>query len=144
MGGPTSVSVLVSGMASTSHRQQIASCGSQIPFLFFLLGTAQHRVCSLSASTASPREHAPPSTLFGPSAPPAGTTRPSTILCMRLTLPLFFLLSPSSFYPVTMRRSFEPAVKFRAGVSTVPPPFRVHPSARVSVFYRGGGGDHPT
>jgi hypothetical protein len=86
--------------------------------------------------------HAPPSTAFGPSAPPAGTTRPSTFLCMRLALPPFFLLSPSSFYPVTVR-SFEPAVKFRAGVSTVPPPFRVHPSASVSV-YRGGGGDHPT
>ena len=86
--------------------------------------------------------HAPPSTAFGPSAPPAGTTRLSTFLCMRLALPPFFLLSLSSFYPVTVR-SFEPAVKFRAGVSTVPPPFRVHPSASVSVF-RGGGGDHPT
>ena len=37
--------------------------------------------------------HAPPSTAFGPSAPPAGTTRLSTFLCMRLALPFFLLLS---------------------------------------------------
>ena len=87
--------------------------------------------------------HAPPSTAFGPSAPPAGTTRLSTFLCMRLALPFFLLFSLSSFYPVTVRSFKSSAVKFQSGLSAVTSPFRAHPSASVSVF-GGGGGDHPT
>ena len=110
-------------------------------FFFFAPPSTEFVLCLL----APPRPaivvcmHAPPSTAFGPSAPPAGTARPSTFLCMRLALPLLFILSLSSFYPVTVR-SFESAVKFRSGVPAVTPPFRVHPSDRVSVEFAGAVG----